>query len=98
MINTDLTVSDARHSAVNIHATFSHVRHDTPDPDVPTVRREVSNTQTIDSEVRSDIVNTRTTASDIHRDKLKSRDAGGRNQTVSITHTLATTELPLTAA
>ena len=93
MINTDLTVSDARHSAVNIYTAVSHVRHDTPDPDVvPTVRREVSNTQTIDSEVRSDIVNTRATASDIHRDKLKSRDAGGRNQTVSITHTLATTE------
>ena len=93
-MNTDLTVFDARQGAVNIPATVSDVRHDTPDADVvPAVHRDVSNAHSIDSEVRSGIVNTRTTASDIHRDKLKSReDVGGRNQAVSGTHTLAVTE------
>jgi nicotinate-nucleotide pyrophosphorylase len=99
VVDTRPTVSGTRHDVANIHTTASDAHHDTPDADniVPDVRHDVSSTHPIVPEVWSDIANTRTTAPDIRRDKSKSReDAGGRNQAVSITHTLTVTEWPLT--
>ena len=79
-----MVVSDIREGLENTHTMVSDVH------------QGVTNTQTIISELQRDVTNAATIVSDIHRTIVHSKEGtNGKNQSVSVTCILSTTESAL---